>query len=374
MPAFVKDILRPGVYYARSPDGQPVQVRITPERLARWADQFNVMRAAGLRIPAPWKHDNSCPLEPGGQDSRDNAGWWDCLWFDPRSATLKGRLEVPREEDADRLGKTVCEVSPLVLPEWVDGHGRRWQDCIAHIALVTHPVASNQDNFVPMGYAFGLNSLIGEFQMADEPVRKAEDLPEDTSDLTIQDVLKALASVGLVLPEDTTLENLAERIIVAAKAILAAMKAKDQLPIPAPAEASASETKEQSPPTTLSQDLLAQAKGAIAFATDLARRDLQRRIDVLVETGRCTKQYADTRLRPQLQSFQLAMSAAGTPAKTPLEALVEALEDLPENPLLVPRTAMSAMEPRPPYPSTTPFDAEEVAEEVLKTSGLHYRT
>ncbi len=150
---FTKRIIQPGQYTIPRADGSSSQVTIDRPRIQRWAATFETMRKAGLSVPAPWRHDaRAVPLRVRG-DGRDvdayhNAGFWNRLWVD-KDGSLIGEVDVPRAEDADRLGKTVTDVSLLACPHWMDGAGNTYQDALTHIALVTHPVVPDKQTFAP---------------------------------------------------------------------------------------------------------------------------------------------------------------------------------------------------------------------------------
>lgn len=174
MAKFKKKVLEPGTY--QSPDGEII---ITPERINHWVNSFKEMKNAGLKIPTPWGHQSKASPdyeEREFTESKYNAGFIDSFATDSNGALI-AVLDVPREEDIDRVGTVVQEVSPQVETSWRDGKGKVWTDVITHLALVTHPVVPNQDNFeiiAPVGATrLSLkqklsNSTSGEKPMADE--------------------------------------------------------------------------------------------------------------------------------------------------------------------------------------------------------------
>lgn len=131
---FKKDVIHVGNW--RLPGGG--EFAVTPARMDGWARRFSDMRAAGIRIPFPMDHSRS---------SADNMGWVESVYRD--GDTLFCEVEVPREEDADRLGKTVREVSICVDDE-TDARGRVWKDVIVHISPCTDPVIPGQGEFMPL--------------------------------------------------------------------------------------------------------------------------------------------------------------------------------------------------------------------------------
>lgn len=369
---FTKQILRPGKYVVRSPGGGRSEEEVTPDRLRRYAATFAEMRGNGLRIPAPWRHDKSAPLSQEVKDSRDYGGYWEETWID-NDGSLYGKLDAPLAADAEKIGATVTEVSPYILPEWTDGKGRKYDDAMLHIALVQHPVEPGQTNFVPdkadnqPAMALSLSQLIeGAVEFADEVANSdgagappsgqepaGEPSPDKASNPTIQDVLAALSAVGLSLPEDTTPLNLAERIVVAAKA-LEGKKEQDR-----EEEAGGQpggESKQQPLPIAMadepmvadmkvSEDGLAitfetkearqryeqQSEKSLEFSAGLVRDDYKRRVEELVRTGRITPDYYNKKLRPLMDGFELSLGGDGQRVPSQLDTVLDALESLPEN-------------------------------------------
>ncbi|OGT57675.1 MAG: hypothetical protein A3E01_02755 [Gammaproteobacteria bacterium RIFCSPHIGHO2_12_FULL_63_22] len=145
---FRKHILNAGTY--RAPKRT---IRITPERIRHWCEQFDRMSQAGLQIPVPWGHVNSTPRTPDEEEfwsSKYNAGFVKSLKTD-EAGRLLAELEIPLEEDARRVGTVVREVSPEICDRFRDGSGNVWEDVITHVALVNMPVAAGQENFEPAG-------------------------------------------------------------------------------------------------------------------------------------------------------------------------------------------------------------------------------
>lgn len=244
MAKFKKKVLEPGTY--QSPDGEIV---ITPERINHWVNSFHKMKEAGLKIPTPWGHQSKANPdyeEREFNESKYNAGFLENFEKDDKGALI-AIVDVPREEDADRVGTVVQEVSPQVETAWKDGKGRVWEDVITHLAFVTHPVVPGQDNFesiTPLGATrLSLkhklsNSITGEAKMAkeneglDTEVDKVDETEEtskpskkskkpkkekemehafesgdnETSGLDAE-LIDLLASVGIIIPDDTTQED-----------------------------------------------------------------------------------------------------------------------------------------------------------------------
>lgn len=325
----------------------------TADDLKDKADKFQRMIDSGLRIPAPWKHYKIGP-QPESQlteqltstdpDSRMNAGWWERLWQD-EDGTLTGELNVPLEQDSERVGTTVTEVSPTIR-DWVDGQGKEWPDSIYHIALVTHPVAQGQENFkrVPdeVSVALSLNDEPGlvvslsdlkESTLSSEGVQMATEetptsqTPVSASGAGIKEALAVLKKVGLVLPDDTTPENLLERIVIAGTAAAGVTEEEEPTNQGTP--------KEQPTPIAMSVGEPNVSDKLLSFATKQAKTEYERRIKALVDTGRIAPKSVTEKLNPLLEGFQLSLDEeTGEPNPTQLDTVLDVLEALPEGSVL----------------------------------------
>lgn len=133
---FEKEVLRVGRWV--HPAGKFV-LEVTRERLARWAKAFRRMVEKGVRVPVPYGHS---------YDARDNAGFVSDMRVE--EDRLVAVLDIPREEDAARIGATATDVSVSINPDYVDGEGERYGEVIEHVAITNYPVVSGQENFVPL--------------------------------------------------------------------------------------------------------------------------------------------------------------------------------------------------------------------------------
>ncbi len=207
---FSKPIVSAGKYNVPTEKGPDREETITANRLRHWALQHGEMVKQGLKIPAPWAHNGEGPLQIGSdgtlKSSKDNAGFWEKLWVD--NGMLWGIVDVPSEEDAIKIGKSVQETSVFVRPKFIDGKGSEWEDSLMHIALVTHPVEAGQGNFVPEKDGLTL-SMSQNTQMN-------VDITGNSSTLSLNEVLKKLREVAEIgLPENTTESNLIDRLMSA---------------------------------------------------------------------------------------------------------------------------------------------------------------
>jgi hypothetical protein len=147
---FEKELLRVGrwVHPARQ-----FVLDVTRERLARWVECFRKMLSKGIRVPVPYGHS---------YDPRDNAGFLSDMRVD--GDRLIGVLDIPRAEDAERLGSVAADVSVSVNPDFTDGQGERFGEVIEHVAITNYPIVTGQSNFVALESP-GANSKIIRLEM-----------------------------------------------------------------------------------------------------------------------------------------------------------------------------------------------------------------
>lgn len=360
---YVKPIVKPGRYSVNRLDGGRGEENFTPERLAGWVKNFRDMRAAGLRVPFPFRHDRQAlPTEPGAssdptynpEDSRHNGGFWEELYVDG-SGELVGVVDVPDSHpDKDKIGTSIQEVSPLVLSDWTDGKGRKWKDAILHIAGVTHPVIPGQENFQPLAASEPLASAMS-FALSNLLPTTASKSSGPTGSLAT--CIEALKMMGIELPPDTTAENLAERLVVACKAIAASRAGENEGPT--------GNAQEQPTPIVMAQAVLKAAGiqivlpdtlppeppapqpigsvmaqspseiAALALLADNKKQGYKSRIEALVASGRITPAARKEHLDPLVEGFQLSLDpTTHQPVRGPLDLLLAFAESL------IPATAM----------------------------------
>lgn len=339
MAKFRKQIVKPGKYSASNPAGgnEKVEAAVPQSRLAKWVDNATKMIAKGIKIPAPWKHD---PKAVPGSSSKDNAGFWDKFWQDENDGSIWGIVDVPLAADAEKVGNTVKETSVLVKPTFTDGTGYEWDESMLHVALVTHPIEAGQENFVPVEneLAIAMSSFISPdatFQMAESVETTtntsvpSENISNGASGATVKQALEALAKIGLKLPDDTTNENLIERIVIASTA-LSENNEDENLDNPPPG------ANEQPSPVAMSHNMAENNTHLLTFASKQVAQSYKTRIKALVDAGKVTPAYVTKTLNPLLEGFQLSFNDAGEPNSTNLDVVLEALEAQPGNKLVGP--------------------------------------
>jgi hypothetical protein len=178
MATFTKVIMRPGEkHIARG--GKKVAESIDAERLQRLALSTQQQIDAGHKVPAPFKHYSNKKIigQPGTDgasldpnfsedrfvwDSSLNAGFWKKSFFTEDASKVNpafepgpawvGDVEAPGDPNdhntpAGKLGTTIQETSPLILPKYTDGSNQEWDDFVGHIAVPIHAIEQGQDNF-----------------------------------------------------------------------------------------------------------------------------------------------------------------------------------------------------------------------------------
>lgn len=157
-----KVVLRTGVYHTRQG-----KLKVTPQKMGRWARLGNEMLQAGIRIPACWGHQLSA--FPGKENelakrqynlAKANAGYILSFDHDPNTDEFALIMDLPgcevdkdgnllswhKLEDGSMVKSAIKEVS-VAIKEYKDGSGREWPESIIHVALTPHPVMTNQDGF-----------------------------------------------------------------------------------------------------------------------------------------------------------------------------------------------------------------------------------
>jgi hypothetical protein len=156
------------------------------------------------------------------------------------------------------------------------------------------------------------------------------------------EALKALRKLGLDLPEDTTAENFAERVIVAVRAILAteqqgAPSNPNQGTTRTPPQGSTEQTSSVAMGTQpmANDPMFAQTPGVdtnnplYKHAQLQAREGYIRRVNSLIRSGRVKSEFANEKLQPMITGFQLSLTDEGASIPGPLDQILEVLEQVP---------------------------------------------
>ncbi len=377
MAKFKKPIVSAGVFLVGSDGGERHTEVITPDRLKHWSNQFKKMKKNGVMIPAPWKHTNEAiPVQMGNNgtlpSSEWNAGFWDDLTVEVNeqgNSTLYGIVDVPGDKKdfntpAGKIGTTVKETSIYARPKFVDGKGNIYDDSIMHVALVTHPIEPGQGNFEPIEE--GMTIAMSHCQhilMASEniPFNQSGKTPSETpgsdsdndsleSDAPTGDlktIIELLSKVGIILPKDTSDENLKERLSVSLQQKISGEEEEDEeegslTKPPKDAEkesvpmimSTTPETKEITAEVIMGHPayiaLADQNKQLFSVMNQQAKNSRATRINALIRTGRISKEYADTHLVPMLSGFKMSFNAEGQEVSSALDVTLGALEAQPQ--------------------------------------------
>jgi hypothetical protein len=115
------------------------------QRLDTWAGNFHRMKDAGVDVPVPVDHSTS---------ARDNLGF--VIDVQREGNTLK-LLHQLIGEDAIKLAAR-NKVSLAIDPNFIDGQGNAYGDCVVHSSLTPIPIVPGQAGFVPMSRAVPTDS------------------------------------------------------------------------------------------------------------------------------------------------------------------------------------------------------------------------
>lgn len=374
-----------------------------------------------------------------------NAGWWENL-FQDENGTLHGVLDVPLAADAEKIGTTVKEVSLHAMNEYVAGTGEKFENPIYHIALVTHPIEPGQENFKPIqpgetvtaiamsdfveplptitmadangnprlasltieendyGYSTitmrvanapsfldSARSLINRLTnnqetylnriaMSDEII-----MSEADGKSMCGEAVKVLAELGIKLPDDTTVKNLAERIVTAGKALIAA---KEETEPDGNGDGTTTPKKVTKGNIRMAQHAIDATTPQGKAIVSMVGKQIADRCSALVNSGRITGEFFEAELKPQIETLTMSVMVDddGNPLPTSMETTLRALEAIPAKVALtgqeisrddakktvtVGGVAMSMLDP-PKHEVTqlTDADAEKIVDQVFANTGV----
>jgi hypothetical protein len=151
---FNKTIVTEGLYVTGDGNGGRKVEFISKDRLNHWAEQHQRMVEQGFYVPAPSFHDSSLkPTSMTNVGSKSNIGFWEKLSVGEvekdgeKVIGLIGTLDVPLEEDAEKIGNNIRQTSIFAEKKFIDGEGNEWDDVLTHIACVNNGIEHNQANF-----------------------------------------------------------------------------------------------------------------------------------------------------------------------------------------------------------------------------------
>lgn len=395
MPHLLKDIVTAGKYSIPDGKGGNREVVITSERLSKWASSFEKQRNSGFRVPAPAFHDfeKGVPVRIGSAEegflrkSTDNLGFWDYLWVDPETKTLKGIIDAPGDVNdpstpAGKLGKTIRETSIYVTPKWKDGSNTEWDEPVMHIACVTHPIEKSQANFQPAdnGMAIAMSFKAADSSNAPSPSGEPSDpnkvLGSKSSEMQvsvdngrISEVITLLKDVAKIsIPEDTNQDNLVERLLIALSQKSLENEDEDEGGVEQPPEgaqlrnapfvmsftqkqieALSKVTNPETGKPFTQADLAASAQPdmevvmshprmkemerssaiLLATVTEQAKLNYRSRANALISSGRANKDHVEKKLYPMIDAVVMSFGADGRPQPLAIDAVLDVLEAAP---------------------------------------------
>jgi hypothetical protein len=179
---FKKDLIRVGKYSHPKADWK---LDVTKDRLNAWCTAFSSMKSNGVDIEV---------VEDHSQKAEDVRGYLENMFIE--DDTLYGILEI-RGDKGLELVDTVKNVSVGINPNFKDGKGNVYPECIEHIGIVQKPVVTNQQEFMPI--AASLNT---------HPNKYLNMYYFDLGDLEMENILKEMRAT---LGDDLTQDNFTEK-------------------------------------------------------------------------------------------------------------------------------------------------------------------
>lgn len=386
MAIFKKTFGKPGTYLAHI-NGKRKAVTITKEDNLRKVATTNAMLEDGHLIPAPYGHVDENGIQPvplfrseeGLVDEKTrkkprwdqavNAGFWKKFEV-ADDGSIVGYLETDGDEKdenthAGRIGKTYKQVSPFFVPKWTGGDGKTREDAILHVCLTNRATEPKQENFTPsdqeLAVAMSLSEedIVGGVQMSDDepkssksnmdggsssqenPADEAEDDSSEEAEKKgdeeaihndkLSELILALRErLEIELPEDTTPENVVERLLIIISNI--PKEESEGLPKSEPDDADPEPT-----PVVMSQDQNADKKAVALLNVALSgkKKELKDRVNAMVKKGQVGRKHADEQLLPAIDGIAMSLDDLSveedsfTFPKFPVEMSLDLLEERP---------------------------------------------
>ncbi|MGR3310223.1 MAG: hypothetical protein ACUZ77_05545 [Candidatus Brocadiales bacterium] len=180
---FQKELIRTGTW---GPPGKEWTLKVTKDRIDGWIKAFDSMKRKGIKVPVPYDHTF---------DSKRNAGFVEKLWRE--NNRLLAEIEIPLDEDIERIGTTIKDVSVGIIPDFIDGKGNEFGEVIEHVALTTFPVVPSKDNFEKIAAGADTNREIITLSFLDE----GNNLIEGEAEM-LNKLIKLLGLKGETTEED----------------------------------------------------------------------------------------------------------------------------------------------------------------------------
>lgn len=365
-----KDLLYPGEWHLR--DGRVF--RCTPGDVRHFATRLNEMREKGLHVPVTWEHQpdikpatRAAWLSRNADMARMTAGF--ATSARDEGGVLCGDLEIPDEADRKQLPKTRF-VSPMIEWDYRDPTGKVWSGpSITHIAITPAPVQYTQQPFgspsltsgagapvamstlqfqspITLSLAMYRPVALGDTAMADEDYTPADDMGGENNlfggdaaasatDPLLTEVIALLKAKNIVIPDDTTMEDLLPHLRTALMTHAAATGEGDETKEPDGDEVNGMEPR---PETQVMMSQLSSLQSQVGEANRIITslraavsatqtEALQQRIDRLSRHGVDRRTIGD--LKRSLSTVSLSVTDDGSLERSDLLTRIEAYESLP---------------------------------------------
>jgi hypothetical protein len=300
----------------------------------------------GYQIPIYWEHQNGGPYKLSEADkAKGTIGR--IVDYRVVGGVLEALHEFDNEEDVQKL-KSVKYVSPEIDYGWSNGvDDRSGKATITHVAVTPRPVQTNQQ---PFQLSNGRKYPV--IRLSESDYKQGETMEE-----WFKKALEALAKHGINLPEDTTPENAWERITLICDALAA--KGDDTIKPDENKPESGAKPEE----TKQSQPIAMSLQKQLDRATNLARKDLCKRIEALNKSGRITPQIGE-KLTKAVTTVQLSFGDDGELNSNNVLTQIEAYEALPEGSLFKPSGRVALSKGKPELEDDA--DSPEKTDEIMK--------
>jgi hypothetical protein len=344
------EVLAPKRRKVQRPDGTRAWVDFTPDYVRQQFERNTKMLAGGVpvpfQIPLSWEHRKDAKPRKLSLDdwkserAKGTAGYVKGYEITPEDKIF-AKVEIPDPADGKKA-ETIMFCSPEI-DHFEDGDGRDWGEVFTHIALTPKPVQHDQTPIAKLSLTgpvrLSVDPATGD-DLPDSPVRLSEAPPGSGSDGggsprggldpekqddggaggKVTKCLIALAKKGIKLPEDTTAQNIVERLCI----VLDALSDVDDSEKPMADLDDVDEADRGTQPYALSLQKQ-QAK-----AEKFARQGINQRVARLVNTGRITPEIG-AKLTGQAGKVQLSFNDDGEVEPNDLLIRIEAYEALPKH-------------------------------------------
>lgn len=367
-----KDCLWPGRY--TWPSGR--ELRIADADIRNAHNEGKRMLAAGLSVPFCWEHQpDAAPVELSSvvySSPEAKAAWtkntieyvkdFKVENVPGRGSVLfaaidKSKLNPSEIKTLEKVGK----VSPRVDINFRDarGDGTAYRGyTVGHIAVTPRPLEPDQGPFQMAATSeetFYLGAAVAkEPETPDEPMaEETVETPAASPDMGIQSVIDALREKGFNIPDEVVD---AAGLVIAIKACEAKPESAALGDVPNVTQTTAA----GGAPLMMSQAEMQATRPQIVAAD---RRDIERRFDLLVSSGRVSPPVAAARKR-EFSRFELSYSNGEIDANGVVAELL-AYEKLPAGMVMSPNAKAAFELTAVPAPSLSP-ESDRGMEEVLE--------